>query len=210
MQPSRASLLKVIVLAVTACVQASSAAAVISAPDLVATPGSAGAFDILLTVTNNLRFQAGAFSFDILSSSPLLRFTNAMTATTVPYIFAGNSFDDINGFPLATDTGQELIASDAPNSGFESVSNDATVSLGRVFYTISASAALGSTIDINFGAATSIADPMANRLAITPVNGAISIAAVPEPVHMPIILACLGLIALAYWRRRSAHRDSAG
>ncbi len=203
MQRSNVFLLRVLVMAVTACVQVPAQEIVISAPNLVSTPGSSGEFDVLLTVASNIPFQTGAFSLDILSSNPLLQFTDASTMTTIPYVFAGNSFDQINGFPLATKTGQELVASDAANNGLAFVRNNETVSMGEVFYTISRSAPLDSTFAVTFAAGTSIANSMGNSFAINTVNGTVSTAVIPEPVQIPLIIASFGLIALSRMRSRS-------
>ena len=183
MERHKALTLKAIVLAMTACLQTGSAET-ISAPNLVAAAGTSGSFDILLT---NVGGEIGAFSFDIVASDPRLQFTNATVATTVPYVFVGNSFDQINGFPLATKTGQELLASDAANNG--SMVVFAPVALGRVFYTVAPSIPVDSSIAITFGAATSLVGPSGYRFPISTVNGAITI--VPEPDQMPLLFALL-------------------
>jgi len=164
---------------------------IISAPGVTALPGSSGDFDILVTNTGTSAVPVGAFSFDILTSSSAVDFTGASTVTTAaPYIFAGNSFDAINGFPLATRTGQELTASDIPNNAIQSfVNSGMTLSVGKIFYTIAPSATFAA-VDIVFSSnGTSLSDEYGNPVAATTVTGQITLA--PEPRQTAIVLACL-------------------
>jgi hypothetical protein len=170
----------------------------ITAPDVTASPGSSGSFDILLTNTGTNGVGIGAFSFDISTATQAVDFTGASVFTTAaPYVYAGNSFDEMNGFPLATKTGQELTASDTPNNAVQTILNGGmTLSLGKVFYTISPSPAFTS-VDIVFSSTgTSLADYLGNPVPATTVNGDITLAPVPEPSQSILLFVSLGILAL--------------
>jgi hypothetical protein len=122
--------------------------------------------------------------------------------TSVPYIFAGDSFAEINGFPLATKTGQELIASDTPNDGILSaIAPGTTVSLGQVSYSIAASAASGAVTMAFSSPGTSLSDEFGDSLPFTALDGEITIT--PEPSEIPLIAICLGVFAFAFRRRHA-------
>jgi len=181
-----------LLLAATWFVGAARADLIISARTLTPPVGFSGTFDILLSFTGSANAPViGAFSFDILAASPSISFLSASTMTTVaPYIYAGNSFADINGFPLATKTGQELIASDTPNNGSPFIDNGETVSLGEVSYSIAPSAGPVPIVITFLPAGTSLSDPAGNPLAFTAVNGGI----IPEPAYIPLLGVCLGVL----------------
>ena len=170
---------------------------IISAPTVATAPGSSGVFDVLLTNNSTSAVVGiGAFSFDISTTNPGVRFTGASTNTTAaPYVYAGDSFAAINGFPLATRTGQELTASDIPNDGVEPfVGSGQTVSLGEISYVISPAAAFTS-VPITFSSTgTSLAGYLGSPVAFTTVNGAVSL--VPEPAPLSLLGVCI-LAALA-------------
>ena len=175
---------------------------IISAPSVTALPGSSGDFDILVTNTGTSAVPVGAFTFDISTASSTVDFTGASTITTAAeYIFAGNSFDAINGFPLATRTRQELTASDVPeNAGQDILNAGISRSLGKVFYTIAPSATF-TEVDIVFSRnGTSISDEYGNPVPATTVHGQIALA--PEPRQTAIVLACLGVLILFGMRER--------
>ena len=175
--------------------------AIISAPSVIALPGSSGDFDILLTNTGSSTVAVGAFTFAISTSSSEVNFTSASTTTTAaPYIFEGNSFDAINGLPLATRTGQDLTASDIANNAIQSFLNSATtLSLGKVFYTISPSARF-EAVDIAFSStATSLSDYLGRPVPATTVNGQITLA--PEPRQTAVVAALLGVLFVFSVRR---------
>lgn len=172
---------------------------IISAPELTAAPGSSGNFDISLTNTGSSGISVGAFTFDISTGNPGITFTDASTTTAAaPYIFAGDSFADVNGLPFATKTGQELIASDTPNDGIAAGLNPASnVSLGQVSYSIAPSAALGTT-SITFSlTGTSLANSSGAPIAFTAQNGSIDVTSVPEPVPALLFITGLALLACA-------------
>jgi hypothetical protein len=190
----------------------------ISAPTLTARAGSSGNFEILLTNTGPggpPGIGIGSFSFDISTANPDIRFTGASTMTSVVpslchpltngcYIYAGNSFSEINGFPLATKTGQELQASDAPNNGIASfIVPTLTVSLGEVFYSVTDSALTGPFSITFSNTGTSLSDQLGNSLAFTASNGEITVTTIPEPAHITLLAVCLGVFLVSGSRARA-------
>jgi len=174
---------------------------IVSAPNIVAAPGSSGSFDVLLSNTGAGGIFVDAFTFDISTPSPAVALLSASTNTTAaPYIYAGDSFVTMNGLPFATRTGQELTASDLVN-GFicqttctGTVNPGMTLSLGEVFFTAASSAAFGS-VPISFSTAgTSLADANGAPIAFSAVNGELSLA--PEVNSGLLLLAGLGLCAI--------------
>ena len=191
------------VLVATLCAGAARADFIISAPDISAAPGSSGSFEILLSATGSSAANIGAFSFDISTAGSNLAFTGATpTGGAARYIFAGDSFVAINGFPFATRTGQELTASDLSNNGvpvFVAAPN--VFSLGTVLYSISPSAASG-LLPITFSiSGTSLSSPSGQGVPFTTANGQITIT--PEPTEITLLVAALGVLAL----RRVWHRQ---
>ncbi len=171
---------------------------IVSAPTVLASPGSSGRFNILLTNTGT-PIGVGAFSFDISTVSPGVDFTDASTNTAgAPYIFAGNSFAEINGLPLATTTGEELIASDAANSGGVSLYGTA-YSLGEVSYSIAPSATLPVAITFSI-TGTTLSDPTGFLYPVTTVAGQLT-SVVPEPSRLGLFAACLASLVLLISRR---------
>lgn len=187
---------------------------VIQAPDIPATPGSSGSFDVLL-------INDGSSSQDIAGDSLVMtlsgsagssiQFTDATIGTlAAPYIFT-YSLDNDMGFPLYTNPLPDvvLMTSDSgdPMSGypgFTTVNPGDTFGLANVSYTVSPGATLGSTDAITFDLtnnATSLSDPNLGGIAFTAVNGSINV--VPEPTTLTLgtIAALMGLRAFG-WRRR--------
>jgi hypothetical protein len=192
----------VLLLAAICCVGAARADLIISARTLTPPVGLSGSFDIVLNVTAPTdEVDIGAFSFDILAASPRISFTRAGTMTTVArYIYLGNSFADNNGFPLATKTGQELIASDTPNNGTPAfLFGGEIVSLGDVSYSIAPSAGPIPIVITFLSAGTSLSDTFGNPVAFTAVNGAL----IPEPAHLTLLAVCLGVFLVTGSPRRA-------
>ena len=182
------------------CTGTTRADVIISAPSVVAEAGSSGSFEVLIRSSPPPIPAVQAFSFDIFTLSPFVDLTGASTNTTVTYILRNDSFVAINGFPFATKTGQELIASDLSNDGsaFDIFPGD-TFSLGTVSYSIAPSAPSGSVPVMFRVPGTSVADLEGS--AVSTVNGAITI--IPEPDQAPVILGSLALIALLCQRWRA-------
>ena len=125
---------------------------------------------------------------------------SADTSTTAPYIYAGDSFVDINGFTLYTGSlgGQTLEASDLSNSGVDdNLGSGASVGVGRIFFDVAPGAATGP-FAVNFVAYpfTSLANSNANNLDFTVDVGTITItnaAAVPEPAEGELVICGLAM-----------------
>lgn len=174
-------------------------------PGTTAAAGSTGnAFDVLLTNTGSSPVTVAGFSFGITTSDTDISFTGATTSTvTAPYVFAGDSFDDINGFPLYTNPlpSQTLEASDLSNSGAgDSIAGGITVGVGSVEFDVASGAAPGS-FAVTFEAypTTSLADQAGNALDFTTENGTITITGVaptPEAPTSALLICAMGLAIL--------------
>lgn len=178
-------------------------------PGITASAGSTGnVFDVLLTNTGSSSVTVAGFSFGITTSDTDINFTNATTSTVAPYVFAGDSFDDINGFPLFTNSlpGQTLEASDLSNSGAgDSIAAGATVGVGSVEFAVASGATPGS-FAVTFEAfpTTSLADPTGAPLNFSSEPGTITItgaSTVPEPPTGELLIFALGS-AILIGRRR--------
>jgi hypothetical protein len=180
-------------------------------PAITASAGSTGnTFDVLLTNTGSSPVTVGGFSWGIMTTDTDIIFTDADTSTTTAaYIFAGDSFDDINSFPLSTSTfpGQEVIASDLSNSGSgDSVAGGATVGVGRVMFDIANGATTGQfPVTFESGPA-GLTDTGFNNLAFTTTDGTITITGtttVPEPSQSGVLICVLAGLAILLQRRRT-------
>ena len=179
-------------------------------PAITAGAGSTGnTFDVLLTNVDAAPAALGAFAFGIATSDTDISFTSADTSTTAPYVFAGDSFVDINGFTLYTSAlpGQTLEASDLSNSGSGAIIGaGATVGLGRIMFDVAAGATPGGfAVTFEGFPTTSFADPNGNNLDFTSLAGTITItnsAAVPEPSIATLLICALALAALAILSQR--------
>jgi hypothetical protein len=137
-KPSWTGIIAVLLLAAGAA----KADVIVGFQSVSAKPGSIG--DVLEVTINNTGpspITVDAFSFGISTANPNIDFTDATTATVLPYIFAGNS---LFGPDIATLRGQELIASDiyAGVNGAV-ISSGSTVGLGHVLFSIAPGAAPG-------------------------------------------------------------------
>jgi len=122
----------------------------ISGPSVV-TPGETdGAFDVLITnTTGSASVDIAAFTFQATVSDTDISLNSADTSPTAdPYIFAGDSFDDINGFtldvPNANIPPQTLTGIDLTNDDANIVlTGGETLSLGEVLFSVAPGAAPG-------------------------------------------------------------------
>jgi hypothetical protein len=150
------------------------------------------------------------------SAGSAIQFTNATINTvSAPYIFT-QSIDGNNGLPLFTNTLPDtvLMTSDAGDvvggyPGYTTVNTGDTFGLANVSYTVSSTAAPGSSDSITFiltSGATSLSDPTGAAISFSAVNGSISLASIPEPTTLTLgtIAALIGLGAS--WRRRRVDR----
>jgi hypothetical protein len=181
------------------------------APAISASAGSTGnAFDVLLTNTGTSAVTLGAFSFGITTADTDITFTNADTATAAPYVFAGDSFVDMNGLTLYVNSlpGQTVEASDLSNSGAgESIASGATVALGNILFDVAPGATPGAfAVTFEDFPTTSFSDASGNNLDFTAESGTITItsntATVPEPATGGLVICALALVFLL--RRRTA------
>jgi len=179
-------------------------------PSITANAGSTdNQFDVLLTNTGSSAVTVAAFSFGIVTSDASITFTGASISTVSPYIFAGDSFDGANSFPLNTvppPPGQTLEASDLSNSGLgDSVGPGDTVGVGRIMFNV-ANGAASATAPVTFESfpTTSLSDADLNNLAFSSDNGSITtnaMSGVPEPGTGFQVAAALVAFAFIFLRR---------
>jgi len=177
---------------------------------ITAQPNTTGdAFDVLLTNTGPSVANIASFSFGITTSDTDITFTDANTLTVAnSYIFAGDSFDVINGFGLATASGaQTLEASDASNSGLgANLASGATVGIGHVLFDVAAGAKLGSApLTFEVFPTTSLSDSNGANVGFTATPGTINVAttAVPEPSTIGLLFCALTACAFVARRRQT-------
>ena len=166
-------------------------------------PSSGNTLEVDLTNTGPASITLAGFSFEIDVTDPHITFTSATIATAAAYVFAGSS---LFGPIISTSVpGQTLDASDLwAGLGGATIGAGATVGLGHVFFDVSAGDVSGLvTVMLSPFPFTSLSDPEGNNISITTLaSGSITIAASPVPEPSALILALLGLAALAPFRRR--------
>ena len=91
-------------------------------------------FDVLLTNNGPGTISIQSFSFQVSVIDPDITFTGADFSTgALTYIFAGDSFDVINGFTLNTDSaGQTMNGSDGTRVVIHAKSHTSTNAAGEV------------------------------------------------------------------------------
>lgn len=184
---------------------------VIAATNSSAIAGSSGnAFDITLSNTGLSAQDITGFAFQISVTDPDISFNDVLTSTStvLPYIFAGDSFVVINGFPLASLNGPQILnASDLTNSGNAvSLGAGATLGLAHVIFNVANLATPGApTVTIANDVHTSFAGgpPNFDVVDFTATNGTITIAAasgVPEPSTIVYMLGAVPVLFFAHQR----------
>ena len=144
----------------------------------------------------------GAYSFTIQTSSSDITFEQATTATSFPYVFAGNSL-----FGPVTSTsgpGQSLSASDFPaNSNATVIGAGVTFGLSEVSFDV-APGAPAEILPIEFNtSSTSASDSNLAAIPLNFSNGEITIgSATPLPATLPLFATGLGGLGLLGWRRK--------
>jgi len=178
-------------------------------------------FDVLITNTSGSSdVNIAAFAFQVTAADTDITLNSADTSpSAAPYIFAGDSFDDINGFTLDVPNpnipAQTLTGVDLTNdSANVTLAGGQTLSLGEVFFSVAPGAAAGPfTVsfscfvypDPGTGLITqpaadcnSLSDGSGNGVNVDGMNSAritVDPAAVPEPGTL--LLAVAGALALA-------------
>jgi len=180
----------------------------IEAPSLSATPGSSSSFDLLLVNTNpagGASYNVAADSFELSLSGPVgVTFTGVSINTIVPYIYVMSGTTVPGGGSLSFDTfpNSQFTASDSEfaATGFRTVGPGDTFGLAHVSFTVSPTAALGDTIAIASGTATSLSDENGNAIPFAISNGLIAVPAppVPEPCALAQS-ATAAMIGLGFW-----------
>jgi hypothetical protein len=183
---------------------------VISAPDLTATPGSTGSFDVLLTNTNptgGASYDVAGDSFQLQLSGPLdASFTDvSINTVAAPYIYVTSGTTQ-GGGPLSLDTFPNMLftASDSEfaSPGFRTVNPGDVFGLAHVSYSISSTTPNG--IDTISFSNVSLTDINGNAIPVSISNGVIAVGmAIPEPSAL-IQGATAALIGLgaSWWRLR--------
>lgn len=200
-----------LILAAAALAPAASASAIFSVAPITTQvhPGDVGdTFDVLLTNSTGADISITAFSFGVTVSSTDITLESADTSTTDQYIFVGDSFDVINSFPLSLSSpGQSLSGSDTTNDGAGiTVANGQTVGLGRVFFDVSPTAALGP-FSINFSdtaGVNSLSGAGFSAIPFSFASGSQTVTITPStPEPATLLLAPAGLLLLLLRKRRT-------
>jgi hypothetical protein len=143
----------------------------------------------------------GGFNFEI-NADPDIDFTGAGFSTSAPYLFTGDSFDQLATplQPLNTSTGSSLSAGDISNSGNgDTLGAGETMGLALVTFDVSRTAALGP-VTVSFStdsSDTALSDQNGDPIVISLVSGTIDVTA-PEPSTAAMLLAAL--MGLGAWR----------
>jgi hypothetical protein len=186
------------------------AGVILTVQTVAATPGSGGTLQVTLTndsATDSI--DVSAFNFLIDSTSTDINLDSADFSTILPYIFAGNSFDEDNLLSLNTTSGQSLAAIDGADNppAFTVVAPGASFGLADVLFDVAPNAALGFR-PITFDrdpANTSVSDENGMPITIDAfVDGGVIVS--PEP--SPVWLMLGGLPFLALRSRRRFYRTS--
>ena len=215
--PSR-SVFRVIAVALAAivggAVPCSAGGLMIEAPNLTATPGSNGSFDLLLVNTNPLggtSYEVSSDQFVLSLSGPLgITFTGVTIDTvSAPYIYVSSGTLlpgalplSLNSFPNTTFTGVDL---EFASPGYRTVNPGDTFGLAYVSYAVSSSTPNGTdTIMIAPPPDSVLTDLAGNQIPFGITNGSIAVGTViPEPWALTqaatAVLIGLGLV---WWRRR--------
>lgn len=189
-------------------------------PVLSKSAGDVGdAFDVLLTNNGSVDLSVAGFAFEVTVADTDVTLTNADFSTTAAaYIFAGDSFDQINSFTLNTiggidSTAQTLEASDVTNdSAGVTLAPGQSLALGEVLFNVANGATPGS-FGLSFTGSSSVADsnnlagPSFDAIAVDNFyGGTIMIGSVPEPgTALPLTGALLlGIFIIRYRRRLCA------
>jgi hypothetical protein len=121
-----------------------------------AAPGDAGdSFDVVLTNGSGSDINVAAFAFEVSVTDPDITLTGADFSTIAdPYIFAGDSYDEDNLWPLDLGSGQTLDAMDFTNDYANiTLTPGESLGLGGVQFDVADNAATGPfTVSFTSGA----------------------------------------------------------
>jgi hypothetical protein len=170
--------------------------------------------------------SVAGFSFGVSVDDTDITLTGTSFSTVAyPYIFAGDSFDEISGFPIddigdvVITSSQELAGTDITNdgAGFVIGSGD-SADLGEVLFSVADPAATGQFTVSFFGgidptippvvnplsALNNLADPSGNGISVDSyTGGTISIASpVPEPPSFLLALSGMAIPLIAVFARK--------
>jgi hypothetical protein len=182
-------------------------------------PGYSSALEVDLVnpATNSQSFSVEAFQFELRAPSGSgVTFSDATTATSAPYIFAGNSIanslfgGNLIVSPPPPPATNDLLAFDsvATANTFATLAPGNTLGLGLVSFSVDANAQAAtvplSIITFNPSTApngTQLVDPNGNLIPFSSSNGQIAIlsSVVPEPTALSLVvsgLVCGGLFRL--------------
>lgn len=171
------------------------------------------AFDFNITNNGPSAQNIAVFSLSFSVSDANITFTGGNVSTTNTYLFAGDSFDVINGFAYTTvppPDGQTVESSDLSNSGNGTSVPVTTLGLGHIFFNV----ALGTPTESiavtivpdcsSANSCTDLVDANGNEVPFTVGSGTINVTAsssTPEPSTLSLALFALPVIVLR--RRRS-------
>jgi hypothetical protein len=175
-------------------------------------------FDVLFTNNGPGALSVSGYAFEVSVADPDITLTGADFSTTAgPFVFAGDSFDQINSFPLNIvnvdgPSPQILDASDLTNdSSGVPVAAGASVDLGRVLFDVATPAQAGPFAVTFTGEVTNVAN--ANNLTSADFNtinvdsfsGSTITVSVPEPSSQ--LLVSLGVPFMLFVGQRRVQRN---
>jgi hypothetical protein len=159
-------------------------------------PGDVGdSFDVFLTNSGPDSLSVAGFAFEVSVAATTITLTGASVSTGAnPYIFAGDSFDQINGFSLvyvntAGPSPQRLDASDITNvlAGIQ-IAPGGSIDLGKVFFDVANPAQAGNFavsftgIVSNVANANNLSTPEGDGIAVDSFSsGTIQVVPLPSP-----------------------------
>ncbi|SPE42547.1 exported hypothetical protein [Candidatus Sulfopaludibacter sp. SbA3] len=204
----------------------------ISPATIPASPGDAGdSVDVVLTNNGPGPISVAAFAFEVTVADPNVTLVGANYATAFPYIFAGDSFDQINAAlleslcscsytlsgPNVDTTNQTLVASDLTNDGAGfTIASGGSFGLGHVLFDVAPGAAPGQfmlSFTGNFSGvvadSNSLSDPSGNPISVANFyGGTISVSSVPEPSPLSLALAGIAALMVAVFLSKRHRRTS--
>jgi len=198
----------------------------ISPATISASPGDVGdSFDVVLTNNGPDPISVAAFAFEVTVADPDVTLVGATYSTALPYIFDGDSFDQINAaliesfcscsYPLSIPnvdtTNQTLVGSDVTNDDAGiTIASGESFGLGHVLFDVAPGAAPGPfdlTFTGNFsgvvGDSNNMSDPLGNLISVDDYSeGSISVSSVPEPSSLSLSLGALTVAVFLSRRHR--------